>query len=100
MSPLGWATVLRYLIKHDPGCFCEGVLGLDVSVKVFGTSLVVQWVRLHAPKAGGPGSISGWGTRSLMHAATKKSASTTKRSRMPQLKIPRAATKTWCSLNE
>ena len=27
-----------------------------------GTSLVVQWLRLHAPNAGGPGSNSGLGT--------------------------------------
>ena len=39
-----------------------------------GTSLVVQWVRLHAPNAGGPGSIPGRGTRSLMHATTKDPA--------------------------
>ena len=36
-----------------------------------GTSLVVQWVRLCAPNAGGPGSIPGQGTRSHVHAATK-----------------------------
>jgi len=29
-----------------------------------GTSLVVQWLRLHAPSAEGPGAISGQGTRS------------------------------------
>ncbi|TEA41173.1 hypothetical protein DBR06_SOUSAS5610025, partial [Sousa chinensis] len=29
-------------------------------------SLVVQWVRLHAPNAGGPGSIPGQGTRRCM----------------------------------
>ena len=34
----------------------------------------VQWVSLHAPNAGGPGSIPGRGTRSRMHAAAKKSA--------------------------
>ncbi|TEA41399.1 hypothetical protein DBR06_SOUSAS7910076, partial [Sousa chinensis] len=44
-------------------------------------SLVVQWLRLHAPNAGGPGLIPDWGTRS----------------HMPQLKIPHAATKTQCS---
>ncbi|TEA37124.1 hypothetical protein DBR06_SOUSAS210296, partial [Sousa chinensis] len=37
-------------------------------------SLVVQWVRLCVPNAGDPGSIPGRGTRSHMHAATKKSA--------------------------
>ena len=46
-----------------------------------GASLVVQWLRLCAPNAGGPGSIPGQGTRSCM----------------PQLKIPSAATKTQCS---
>ena len=39
---------------------------------------MVQWLRLLAPSAGGPGSIPGQGTRS----------------HMPQLKIPHAATKT------
>ena len=49
-----------------------------------GTSLVVQWLRLHAPNTGGLGSIPSQGTRSYMlqlkilyaamnilHAATK-----------------------------
>ena len=31
-----------------------------------GTSLVVQWLRLHAPNAEGPGSILGQRTRSHM----------------------------------
>ena len=43
-----------------------------------GTSLVAQWVRLHAPNAGGPGSIPGQGTRSHMQAMTKSSHATTK----------------------
>ena len=47
-----------------------------------GTSLVVQWLRLRAPNAGGPGSILGQGTRSHM---------------LQLKKIPRAATKTRCS---
>ena len=37
---------------------------------VAGTSLVVQWIILCTPNAGGPGSIPGQGTRSHMHAAT------------------------------
>ena len=41
-----------------------------------GTSLVVQWLRLHAPNAGSLGSISGQGTRSHMLQL---------RVRMPQL---------------
>ncbi|TEA32556.1 hypothetical protein DBR06_SOUSAS4910043, partial [Sousa chinensis] len=47
-------------------------------------SLVVQWLRLRAPKAGGPGSIPGQGTRAYMLQL---------RVCMPQLKIPHAATK-------
>ena len=31
-----------------------------------GTSLVVQWLRLHAPNARGPGSIPGWQSRPHM----------------------------------
>ena len=42
-----------------------------------GTSLVVQWLRLWTPNAGGPGSIPDLGTRShtpqLRHAAAAKS---------------------------
>lgn len=26
MWPLGWATVLRYVVKHFSGCLCESVL--------------------------------------------------------------------------
>ena len=44
----------------------------DVSAKALnhksGTTLVVQWLRLHAPNAGDTGSIPGWGTK-IPHAA-------------------------------
>ena len=43
-----------------------------------GTSLIIQWVRLHAPNAGGPASIPDQGTRSRMHASTKSLKATTK----------------------
>ena len=42
------------------------------------TSLVAQWIRLHTPNAGGPGSIPAQGTRSHMHATTKSPNATTK----------------------
>ena len=42
-----------------------------------GTSLVVHWLRLRAPNAGGLGLIPGQGTRSHMRAATKSSHATT-----------------------
>ncbi|TEA16682.1 hypothetical protein DBR06_SOUSAS20610074, partial [Sousa chinensis] len=41
-------------------------------------SLVVQWVRLRAPNAGGLGLIPGQGTRSRMHATTKSLHASTK----------------------
>ena len=83
-----------------PSLKFKGVLKISV---IIGISLVVQWLRLRAPSAGGPGSIPGQGTRSHMpllrvrmlqlkkkripHATTKK---------IPHaaMKIPRAATKT------
>ena len=45
-----------------------------------GTFLVVQWLGLCAPNAGGLGSSRGQRTKS----------------QMPQLKIPHAATGNWC----
>ena len=50
-----------------------------------GTSLVVQWLRLHIYNAGDLGSIPGQGTGSHMPQL---------RVHTPQLKIPRAAAKT------
>ena len=34
-------------------------------MQVLGSSLVVQWLRLHAPNAGGPGSIPSQGAWAL-----------------------------------
>ena len=34
-----------------------------ISTVLQGTALVVQWLRLHAPNAGGLGSVPGWGTK-------------------------------------
>ena len=59
----------------------------------YGISLVTQWLRLHAPNAGGLGSIPGQGTRSHMHAATKSSHATTKEADLLQLR-PRATKET------
>ena len=68
-----------------------------------GTFLVVQWWRLCAPKAGGPGLIPSQETR-FPHATTKSLYATikslhaeTERSHMPQLKIPQVTTKTQCN---
>ena len=43
-----------------------------------GTSLLVQWVGLHAPNAGGLVSIPGQGIRSRMHATIKSVHAATK----------------------
>ena len=46
-------------------------------MRFLGISLVVQWLRVHAPKAGGLALIPGQGTRShlpqlrILHAAMK-----------------------------
>ena len=63
------------------------------------TSLVVQWLRLLIPKAGGRGSISGQGTRSHIMLQLKILHATTKISNPKYWKkqILGAATKTWCS---
>ena len=53
-----------------------------------GTSLVVQWLRLHAPNAKGLGLIPHQGTRSHRLQLIVF---------LPQLKIPHVAIKTWCS---
>ena len=37
---------------------------------IFGTSLAVQWLRLHTPSAGGTGSIPDQGTK-ILHAARR-----------------------------
>ena len=65
---------------------------------------MVQWIRLRAPNAGGPGSIPGQGTRSHMHAATKslyaateEPVSRNQRALETQLRSPPAATKTRCN---
>ena len=49
----------------------------DENRGLWGTSLLVQWLRLRTPNAGGPGGIPALGTRS----------------HMPQLKILHAETK-------
>ena len=56
-----------------------------------GTSLVVQWLRLHTQHAGGPGSIPGQETRS--HMLQLRVCMLQLRVLMPQLKSPHTATK-------
>ena len=59
----------------------EHSFGTDIKRPVVGgggSSLVVQWLKLHVPNSGGPGSTPGQESRS----------------HMPQLKTPHAAMKT------
>ena len=42
----------------------------NLKIKGGGTSLVVQWLRPCIPNTGGPGSITGWGTRPHMSQLT------------------------------
>ena len=77
---------------QDLGHIWSMALSLDISCQKgswhLWTCLVVQWLRLHAPNAGGPGSIPGQGTRSHMPQL---------RVCMPQLKILYAAMKIPCA---
>ena len=43
-----------------------------LKIKIMETSLVVQWLRLHASTAGAAGLIPGWGTKIPRDAAKKK----------------------------
>jgi len=70
---------------HHVDC---GILVFRPGLAPGGSSLVVQWLRLHSPNAGGRSSIPGQGTRS--HTLQL-------RVWVPQLKLPRAASKAWCS---
>ena len=71
----------KLTVRLDP-LVCVCFVGLKIPV--LGTSLVVQWLRLHAPNARGLGSIPGQGTRSrmlqlkILHVATRIQGATTK----------------------
>ena len=52
---------------------------MPLKTEFLGTSLVLQWVRLHTPNVGDQSSIPGQGTRSRMHAATKSPHEATKK---------------------
>ena len=65
---------IAYIYAHSE----QVEIDIKNTIPFIGTSLVVQWLRLHAPNAGAPGVTPGEGTRSHMHAATKSSHATTK----------------------
>ena len=54
----------KYSVPHSEGLPNNLTLLLKFSYKTWkGTSLVVQWLRLHAPNAGDMGLIPGQGTK-------------------------------------
>ena len=54
----------RYCYPHLTEEEAEAQKGEVICAKLIcGTSLVVQWLRLCTPSAGGPGSVPGQGTR-------------------------------------
>ena len=72
--------------------------GNTFTIWIWSTSLVVQWLRLWAPKAAGQSSNLGWGTRS--HVLQLKIPYANWRPHILQLKNPHPTTKTWHSLNK
>ena len=82
-------TLAKYLLILNHHSFLSGIILLSLCFskkkkkKILGTSRVVQCLRLHAPNAGGPGSIPDQGTQSFMLQL---------RVCVPQLKLPHAAT--------
>ena len=45
----------------------ENLLRFFLLKRTIGTCLVVQWLKVHAPNAGGTTSVPGWGTK-ILHA--------------------------------
>ena len=79
-----YSTQLIYLLGWRTDYFSKHLKGKDLKNIEAGTSLVVQWLRRHAPNAGDLGSIPGQETRPHMLQLGV---------RMPQLQTPHVATK-------
>ena len=92
-----WTTIHNY----TPFCITSKSLGISQNIISIGnvfqtysssaTSLVVPWLRLHAPSEGDPGLLPGYGTRSHMLQLKVY---------MSQLKILHASTKDPTHQNE
>ena len=65
-APKSLQMVVAAMKLKDTCSLEEKIINLDKILKRYGTSLVVQWLRLHTPNAGGPSSFPGQGTRSHM----------------------------------
>ena len=72
VSVLGPLTYHNYFKFHPGGNMYSYFISFSGSITLFQefhcrTSLVVQWLRLSIPNAGGTGSIPGWWTK-ILHA--------------------------------
>ena len=90
-------TLEKWIQQHIKRIICHAQVGFIPGIKEWfnigkwGTSRVVQWLRLHTSNAGGLGLIPGQGTKS--HMLQLRVCMPQQIFHMPQLKIPRAATK-------
>ena len=75
---------LGAVLHSFPSAVKDKKIGDATSPNQCGTPLVVWWLRLCAPNAGGPGSIPGQGARSYMQ----------------QWRFPRASIKMWHNLKK
>ena len=69
------AHYLLYFERNDFGYFEHAQYSLLLKLGILGTSLVVQWLRLHASNAGGMGLTPGRGTKithAVWHGQKKK----------------------------
>ena len=73
LSPLSLSTLKT--IENRNIVYWEPTLHGVQNRRVTGTSLVVQWLRLHAPNAGGMGLIPGRGRSHMPHGTAKKKES-------------------------
>ena len=71
-------------LMDDKWKFSGGRQFADRDMHWWGPSLVIQWLRLYTPKAGGPGSIPGHRTRS--HVLLLRACMPQLRVHMPQLR--------------
>ena len=101
-----WYWIWQWFLVYDTKCTSnkrKRRIGLHQNPKLlcikrvkWGTSLVVQWLGLCAPNAGGPGSITGQGTRShvpqlrVRMLQLKRYCTRQRRSRVPQLRTDTA----------
>ena len=83
-----WKKAAAKALKVTQRCGSEGSTQSFCKERSVRTSLVVQWLRLCAPKARSPGSVAAQGTRSR-RACSQNRKKKTKKSRNSQIKKKR-----------